>query len=235
MMADRVIASEAVVWTVKWVEGGKALEGECADRKARVWDADSGAQTQVREVAGARRRRVAPGREKFAQMAGIGGVSTMAESPDGKWLAAASYDTDVRVWKTADEELVRLIDELKVSMFDMQFSPDGKWLAMAGADRTVHVWETGSWKLARKFEGQPELIAALDYSPDGRMLVTGGFNDAHTALPVSVMVWEAATGRVVRKVAAKRTVSDVAFAPDGQRVAAAYGSKEIGVWDVKGG
>jgi WD40 repeat protein len=176
--------------------------------------------------------RVAPGRERFAAMAGIGGVSAMAESPDGKWLAAGSYDTDVRVWKIADAELVRLIDELKVSMFDMRFSPDGKSLAMAGADRTIYIWETGTWKLSRKITGPPELIVALRFSQDGQRLVTGGFNDANTKLPVSVIVWDAATGRMLKKAEVKRTVSDVAFSPDGKRVAAAYLEKEIRLLEV---
>jgi WD40 repeat protein len=236
-MADRVIASDAPVVRVAWEDGGKTVLGACTDRKVRLWDAESGAMLRVRDSDPASDAemfvpRVLPGRQRFASMAGIGGVSAMAESRDGKWIAAGSYDTDVRVWKIADAELVRLIDELKVSMFDIEFSPDGKWLAMAGADRTVYVWETGTWKLSRKITGQPELIVALHFSPDGRRLVTGGFNDANTKLPVSVIVWDASTGRMLKQAEVKRTVTDVAFSPDGARVAAAYREKELRLVEI---
>ncbi len=178
------------------------------------------------------RVRDASGKERFAVPSGIGGISAMCFSPDGSTLAAGSYDADLRVWNARNGELVKLIDELPVSMFALAFSPDGRHLAAAGVDRTVYLWETGSWKLARKLTGQPEMISAVAFSPDGRLLVTGGFNVLTSRHPVKVMLWETRSGKAIRTMEAPHQVSSTAFSPDGKRVAAAYGDKAVGVWQV---
>ncbi|MFN0168115.1 MAG: WD40 repeat domain-containing protein [Bryobacteraceae bacterium] len=179
------------------------------------------------------RVRDASGRERFAVPSGLGGISVMCFSPDGSALAAGSYDADLRVWNARNGELVRLIDDLPVSMFALSFSPDGKHLAAAGVDRTVYLWDTGSWKIARKLTGQPEMISALAFSPDGRFLVTGGFNVLTSRHPVKVIVWEIRSGKMVRTMEAPHRVSSATFSPDGKRVAAAYGDKAVSVWQVR--
>lgn len=191
---------------------------------AHMVDRQSGVNTiRVRDTGG---------KELFNVPAGIGGISILGFSPDGSTLVAGSYDADVRIWSVRNGELVRLIDSLPVSMFAMSFSPDGKWLATAGVDRTVYLWDTKSWKLARKITGQPEMISALDFSADGKRLVTGGFSELTVAHPVKLIVWDVATAKQLRAVAAPRRVAAVAFAPDGKQIASSYGDKALNVWQV---
>ncbi|MEZ5400930.1 MAG: WD40 repeat domain-containing protein [Bryobacteraceae bacterium] len=174
----------------------------------------------------------AEGREQYKLPAGLGGVSAMAFSPDGKTLVAAAYDTDVRVWSVANGELRRVIDEMTVSMFELAFSPDGKYLAAAGVDRTVYLWDAATWKLVRKITGQPEMISALEFSPDSRLIVTGGMNEMAFNAPVKVMLWEASTGKPVRTMEAEHRVGAARFSPDGRFVAVADMDKTISVWSV---
>jgi WD40 repeat protein len=195
------------------VAGSSRVEGNSRDEVMRLWDAS--------------------GKERFAAAAGIGGASAMAISPDGSLLAAGSWDTNVRVWSTKNGELVKLIDELPVAVFGIAFTPDGASLAAAGVDRTVYVWNTKSWKLDRKLTGQPEMISSLAFSADGRSLATGGFNDITMKHPVSVLVWDFASGKVRKTVAAPHRVTAVALSPDGKTLAAAGGDKVVRVWEVK--
>jgi WD40 repeat protein len=172
------------------------------------------------------------GLRRVAVPAGLGGTSAIAFSPDGATVAAASYDANVRVFSTRNGELLRLIDEVLVATFAMQFSPDGRYLATAGADRTLYLWDAKTWKLARKLTGQPELISALAFSKDGRYLATGGFNEITVRHPVSVLLWDTASGKVLRKLPAPHRVNSVAFAPDHTALAAAWGEKTIGLFSV---
>jgi WD40 repeat protein len=173
----------------------------------------------------------AAGKERFAAPAGLGGTSAMAVSPDGGTLVAASYDTNVRAWNTRNGELLRLIEELPVSMFAMSFSPDGKYLATAGVDRIVYLWDAKTWKLARKLTGQPEMIQSLDFSPDGRRILTGGFSDVTNQNPVTVLLWDVASGKTLRSFPAPHAVRTVAFSPDGM-LAAAASQKTVSLWTL---
>ncbi|MBI2686595.1 MAG: hypothetical protein HYX27_09790 [Acidobacteria bacterium] len=172
------------------------------------------------------------GKNRFTVAAGIGGISTVAISPDGASIVAASYDADVRAWSAKNGELLRLIDELPVSMFDMKFSPDGKWLAAAGADRTLYLYDTKTWRMARKLVGQPEMISAVAFSADGRMIATGGFSEYTQKRPVKVIIWDLASARPHRTVDAAQRVASVAFSPNGKVTAVSTGGKSIDLWQV---
>ena len=174
--------------------------------------------------------RDASGSKKFEVPAGIGGMSFLGFSPDASALVGASYDADFRVWNVRNGELVRKVDELPVSMFAMSFSPDGKLLATAGVDRIVYLWDTKTWKLARKLAGHGEMISALAFSADGKRIVTGGFREITQAAPVKIVLWDSASGKMLRSFDAPRRVSSTAFSPDGKWIAAAFRDKTIQIF-----
>jgi WD40 repeat protein len=188
-----------------------AMAGSGADSLMRVWETS--------------------GQERFAVSAGIGGTSALAFSPDAKFLAAGSYDTDVRVWSTRNGELVRHIDEILVSTFAMAFTPDGKYLLTGGVDRILYFWDTGSWKVARKLTGQPEMISAIAVAPNGRMIATGGMSEFTVERPVKVLLWDATTGARAGSFDAPHMVSTLAFSPDGKALAAAC-RRTVHLWDI---
>jgi WD40 repeat protein len=174
----------------------------------------------------------ASGTERLALQAGLGGISTMAFSPDGGTLVATGYDTNLRAWSTRDGELLRLMEELPLAMFASAFSPDGKYLATAGADRIVYLWDTGTWKIARRLSGQPEMISAMAFSPDGRLLLTGGFSEYTQQNPVKAVLWDVSSGKPLRSMPSAHMVRAAAFSPDGTRVATATIGQTISIWAV---
>jgi WD40 repeat protein len=211
--SGRAVRTVALSADRKLMAGSTRVEGNSRDEVMRLWDG--------------------AGKQRFAVPGGTGGTSALAISPDGSVLAAGSYDTDLRIWTTRNGELLRRIEDLPVSMFALAFTPDGRFLAAAGADRTVYFWDTKNWQPARKLTGQPEMISALAISPDGRLLATGGFNDITSQHPVSILLWDVASGKIVGTKPAPHRVGSVAFSPDGKLLASTSGDKSVHLWEVR--
>jgi WD40 repeat protein len=257
------VAAGAVRQTIAFDEGDTgpvlspaALTTMGKDGSVKTWDLATGKVIKRLPAAGRHARRIATtdgsyflsagggevkvraldasGKERYAVPSGLGGLGAFAIAPDGSAIVAASYDADMRAWNARNGELLRLIDELPVSMFDLKFSPDGKWLAAAGVDKIVYIYDTKTWKISRRFVGQPEMISALAISADGSRLASGGFNEITLKKPVKVLIWDVATGKTVRTFDAPQRVTSVAFSPDGKLLAASTSTKTIDLWQVAG-
>jgi WD40 repeat protein len=144
--------------------------------------------------------------------------ATVVSSPDGKLLAAGASGTAglAHVWDAATGK--------KVHQFPggaaVAFAPDGKTLASGRG--TIRIWDLATGKVVREFREEPVIVrgnqtirragyvTSLAFSPDGGLLASGS-NDG------VVQLWEAATGKEVRRM--KGGGWCVAFAPDGKAVA----------------
>ncbi len=110
-----------------------------------------------------------------------GGMSAIAYSPDGKWLATGRGNIEVerpdsRV-TLLDPSTGKKIRELTPGhsrgVTDIAFHPDGKHIFSAGRDQLVKVWQLADGKLVRdlgKFAERGYWITSIAISPDGRCL-----------------------------------------------------------------
>lgn len=74
------------------------------------------------------------------------GVTTVAISPDNRFLAAGSLDKSVRVWDMAGNLLERLEEAggnpgHKDSVYSVAFSPQSNMLVSGSLDKTIKMWE----------------------------------------------------------------------------------------------
>ena len=93
-------------------------------------------------------------------------VRVVAVSPDGKWVATSSHDTNhgVRIWEAATGRLVQSVEIGRISA--VAFSPDGRWLFIGGDKGRL--MKVGSWK--EQWSVGPTFFYTVCFSPDGRIL-----------------------------------------------------------------
>jgi RNA polymerase sigma factor (sigma-70 family) len=202
-------------------DGQLAAAGQSGPGQAVFWEADTG--KEIHRLKGHADR-----------------ISSLALSSDGKLAAIASPDNKVVLWNLETEkERRRLHVEKPVQPFPayqtcvVAFSPAGNMLVSAHGG-VVWLWDAGTGKLLHRLETGGESYnspwgPAL-FSSDGKLLATAG-NDG------MIRFFDARTGKELRHWrACQRSLSGVAFAPDGKIVASTgVLDNAIHLWDTATG
>jgi general transcriptional corepressor TUP1 len=81
------------------------------------------------------------------------GVTSVAISPNGQFVAAGSLDTVVRIWDVATAQLVERFNGHKDSVYSVAFTPDGKGLVSGSLDKTWKYWDVGDLVVGRSGTG----------------------------------------------------------------------------------
>ncbi len=95
----------------------------------------------------------------------------MAEfSPDGEFIASASADGTVRLWRRDGQPLAELVGH-EGAVNQVNISTDAQWIASAGEDQKVRLWQR-SGELAASFAcGAP--VLSVEFEPGGQRLLVG--------------------------------------------------------------
>jgi WD40 repeat protein len=69
-------------------------------------------------------------------------ISTVAYSPDGKYLATGGSDNTAKIWELNTKREVARVSHSE-DVLSVAFSPDGHYLATSSRDKTaqVHLWQ----------------------------------------------------------------------------------------------
>jgi class 3 adenylate cyclase len=154
-------------------------------------------------------------------------ADSIAFTPDGKRIAAGSWDTSILVWNTMGGAPVLTIKDF--SGHAAPFSPDGKSIAGGSGDSDVAIWDSETGRRIHVFSQHTKKVQVVAFSPDGTQLVSGG-EDA------MVYLWAIGGERPPRPFAGHTDkVFAAAFAPDGKHFVSAGFDGNVIVWDIARG
>lgn len=133
----------------------------------------------------------------------------VAFSPNGERLATA-VGAIVRIWNLSDGNEVARATGHTDWVRKVAFSPDGQLLATCSDDGTVRLWQSSNGLQVRQINTP---ATSLRFSPDGQMLVTVGID-------ATIRFWRVSDGTELERYDLEAIVPlDVAYSPDGERVA----------------
>jgi WD40 repeat protein len=185
--------------------GSPSLHQSDYKQVAKVWDLASG--------------------DELVQLdAHVNTICSVAFSPDGKVLATASDDQQVKLWSVSGWTLIRPLTGAE-RFKSVVFSPDGQWVVAGGETGTITVWETATGCQVRQLTGHTNAVSHLEFSPDGRTLASAGWDN-------TVKLWDPISGRETRTLRDHVDwISCVAFASDGNTLATASFDATVRLWE----
>src|SRR5579884_2470761 len=140
-------------------------------------------------------------------------IFSLAFSPDGTYLASASRDKTVRIWRVSTGETIDIYTRHSGYLLSVAWSPDGRYLASGDTDGVVHVWEAFPSRTILTYGGHTRFVRSVSWSPDGRYLASSGdFGDS------TAQVWEAMTGQHVYTHSGQYRVFVVGWSPSVQEL-----------------
>jgi WD40 repeat protein/uncharacterized caspase-like protein len=156
-------------------------------------------------------------------------VNAVSFSPSGQFLASASDDKTIALWRR-DGSLLNTLTAHDDRVTSVAFSPDGNTIASASADKTIKLWgfdpATGDVKLQQSLVGHQDWVTSVAFSPDGRTIVSASRDR-------TLKLWRL-DGTLIKTLAGHQGwVNQVSFGSNGQ-IASASEDKTIRIWRQDG-
>ncbi len=154
-------------------------------------------------------------------------IFAVAFSPNGKRLAAGSYDGTVRIWNTSNWRPVYTFTNTG-RINSLAFSPNGKWLAAGSNEGTVRIWNTSNWRQVYIFTGIGE-VNSIAFSPNGKWLAAGSYDGTNG----TVRIWNTSNWRLASTLSGhKGVIMQIVFSNDCKRLASASDDHTVRIWNT---
>jgi WD40 repeat protein len=229
-------AHGGMVYDVAFSPDGQLLTTAGRDGNAIIWAAQSG---QIQHV-----------------LTGHGDVvNGVAYSPDGKLLATTGTDRSVILWETASGKKLRTLTGhvedrsgtipmfrgVMAAAFSPQcVDPSGATaeqcpLATVGMDGQLIVWDALTGQRLFDYQDASGGLKSVAFGPDGKLLAIGSTGDPQDTIGTATVL-ELASGEILSTLPGHSGwVWDLAFSPEGNRVATVDFRGVGRIWDVSSG
>ncbi|MGI9317255.1 MAG: WD40 repeat domain-containing protein [bacterium] len=201
------------------------------DKVVRVWDTVT--EQQVRQIRG----QVSDDIE--------GAITSMALSPDDRWLAVAIFYPHqsggiekrgyLRIHDFATGDLIKNLEGHTKVLSTLVFSNDGSMLlggeTLQDSPKAI-IWDTTSWQVKQQFLGHKASVRSATFTPDHSQIITASWDE-------SIKVWDVKTGKNVKTInnAHDGRIYSIVAPPGASEPIAITGGtdKTIKIWNYKTG
>ncbi|KAG8773577.1 hypothetical protein FRC12_002455 [Ceratobasidium sp. 428] len=210
------------VSAVAFSADGRCIVSGSVDCTVRMWDAQTGHIIKVIAEHGR-------------------SVTSVAFSPDMRHIVSGGRDGTIRICdletgQSAGKPYTKHRDEIEF----VGYSSDGHHIISGSVNGTVRIWgaQLGHAQLNGPVRHAISPISSVCFSSDSKR-IAGGYGDGN------IRVWDACTGDTVLIAPFKPyvsafwvrfdSVSSVAFAPDGSKIAFSSNCQPVSIWDLNTG
>jgi len=120
--------------------------------------------------------------EEFFVLSGhSAGISSLAFSPDGKFLVSGSQDESLKIWDLSTKKVTRTITKFGSAPTSLAFSLNGDFLAV-GQYAHIRVYETKKWRKKYQKEIFPAFVENIAVSPNGKQIAATSWKEKSLSL-----------------------------------------------------
>jgi WD40 repeat protein len=153
------------------------------------------------------------------------GVTSIAFSPDGKYVLTGSWDHTAKLWNLAGRE-IQVFEGHFDEVTSVAFSPDGKYVLTGSRDNTAKLWNLAG-KEIQIFEGHFGEVASVAFSLDGKFILTASKDN-------TAKLWDLVGNEILSIKGHSGYVTSVAFSPDGKSILTGSSDSTAKIWNLAG-
>jgi WD40 repeat protein len=120
-----------------FLPAGSGIHGASISPDGRLLAADYNDTVRVWEIA--------THHEVAVMKGGADSIMSVAFAPDGKTIAAGTFDGAIQLWNVASGRQAAALHGHISFVNALAFSPDGGSLASSGMDNTLRIWRAPTW------------------------------------------------------------------------------------------
>ncbi len=158
-------------------------------------------------------------------------VSSLAVSPDGKFLATGSWKNNVILWSLDSMKKVWKFNAHKSTVEKIDFGPDSRYFATCSNDAEAFIWDAKKQKKSLLLPAHRSNINDIKFNAnyegnEGRFVATA------TKKGVVRIYDREKEGKIIRKIKIKKASADaIAFGPNGRFINVACGDNKIRIYN----
>ena len=112
-------------------------------------------------------------------------VNDIKYSPDGRYIASASFDKKIKIWDGKTGEFIATLAGHVGAIYKVSWSHDSRYIVSASKDSTVKLWDFRNPKAPKvTLPGHYDEVYALDWAPSGSNKVASGSKDR------TIKIWQ---------------------------------------------
>ncbi|KAF8950054.1 Notchless protein 1 [Entomortierella lignicola] len=100
-------------------------------------------------------------------------VNHVSFSPDGRYIASASFDKSVKIWDSRDGKFITSLRGHVAEVYQVVWSSDSRMLLSCSKDSTIKLWDIKTKKMKMELPGHLDEVFTVDWSPSGDKAASG--------------------------------------------------------------